>query len=301
MKFGIIEIGSTNTKTYIYDNGELINLGNTFIAFKNNFNINNKHLLPSDIEKLDNLITELKKDVDEIYAFGTSIFRKLEDNERDEFIKRMKDTHNIDFKVVTANEESKYTVDGVIGNIDYNKKMAVVIGGGGSTEIAIIENKEITRKINLDFGAMDIVDAFPDLKDDITTTSFDEMINHTLDLIEDIDDDVDTLVLAGGDYIYFYETVGYEVQPNTLYEDKNQPYMLDFKTADEYDHDILTKSMDAIKAKCPGKEDWWYGARGMRFCMNAVARKLNVKYIIPTRINMLIGLANEIKKQKETD
>ena len=301
MKFGIIEIGSTNTKTYIYDNGELINLGNTFIAFKNNFNINNKHLLPSDIEKLDNLITELKKDVDEIYAFGTSIFRKLEDNERDEFIKRMKDTHNIDFKVVTANEESKYTVDGVIGNIDYNEKMAVVIGGGGSTEIAIIENKEITRKINLDFGAMDIVDAFPDLKDDITTTSFDEMINHTLDLIEDIDDDVDTLVLAGGDYIYFYETVGYEVQANTLYEDKNQPYMLDFKTADEYDHDILTKSMDAIKAKCPGKEDWWYGARGMRFCMNAVARKLNVKYIIPTRINMLIGLANEIKKQKETD
>lgn len=34
MKFGIIEIGSTNTKTYIYDNGELKNLGNTYIAFK---------------------------------------------------------------------------------------------------------------------------------------------------------------------------------------------------------------------------------------------------------------------------
>lgn len=301
MKFGIIEIGSTNTKTYIYDNGELINLGNTFIAFKNNFNINNKHLLPSDIEKLDNLITDLKKDVDEIYAFGTSIFRKLEESEKEEFVKRMKELHNIDFKVVTANEESKYTVDGVIGNIDYNEKMAVVIGGGGSTEIAIIENKEIIRKINLDFGAMDIVDAFPDLKDDITVTSFDEMINYTLDLIEDIDDDVDTLVLAGGDYIYFYETVGYEMQPNKIYEDKLQPYMLEFSKADEYDHDILTKSMDAIKAKCPGKEDWWYGARGMRFCMNAVARRLNVKYIIPTRINMLIGLANEIKKKKETD
>ncbi len=91
------------------------------------------------------------------------------------------------------------------------------------------------------------------------------------------------------------------MQQNKLNEDKLQPYMLEFSKADEYDHDILTKSMDAIKAKCPGKEDWWYGARGMRFCMNAVARRLNVKYIIPTRINMLIGLANEIKKQKETD
>lgn len=301
MKFGIIEIGSTNTKTYIYDNDELINLGNTFIAFKNNFNINNKHLLPSDIEKLDNLINDLKKDVDEIYAFGTSIFRKLETDELNEFIKRMKDNHNIDFKVVTADEESKYTVDGVIGNIDYHEKMAVVIGGGGSTEIAIIENKEIIRKINLDFGAMDILDAFPDLNYDITQTSFEEMIDYTLNLIDDIGESIDTLVLAGGDYIYFYETVGYEMQTNNLYEDKNQPYMLEFAVADEYDHDILTKSMDAIKAKCPGKEDWWQGARAMRFCMNAVARRLNVKYIIPTRINMLIGLSNEIKKVKETD
>lgn len=301
MKFGIIEIGSTNTKTYIYDNGELINLGNTFIAFKNNYNINNKHLLASDIEKLDNLITDLKKDVSEIYAFGTSIFRKLEDTERNEFIKRMADMHGIDFKVVTANEESKYTVDGVIGNIDYHKKMAVVIGGGGSTEIAIVENKEIIRKINLDFGAMDITDKFPDLKEDKTTTSFDEMLTFTLDLIEDIEDNVDILVLAGGDYIYFYETVGYEMERNSHYEDKNQPFMIAFEQGNIYDHDILTKSLDAIKAKCSGNEDWWDGARGMRFCMNAVARKLNAKYIIPTRINMLIGLANEIKKQKETD
>ena len=301
MKFGIIEIGATNTKTYIYDNGELINLGNTYIAFKNNFNINNKHLLASDIEKLDELINNLKKDVDEIYAFGTSIFRKLEDSEKEEFIKRMKELHGIDFKVVTANEESEYTVKGVIDNIDYTQKMAVVIGGGGSTEIAIIDNKQIVRKINLDFGALDIVEAFPDLKDDITKTSFDEMIDYTMNLFDDIGESVDTLVLAGGDYIYFYETVGYEMQQNTLYKDKNQPYMIDFARSDEYDHDILSKSLEEIVKKCPDKAGWWEGSRGMRFCMNAVARKLNVKYIIPTRINMLIGLANEIKIQKEID
>lgn len=298
MKFGIIEIGSTNTKTYIYDNGELINLGNTYIAFKNNFNINNKHLLASDIEKLDELITNLKKDVEEIYAFGTSIFRKLEEEEKNDFIKRMKDIHNIDFKVVTANEESEYTVRGVIDNIDYYDKMAVVIGGGGSTEIAIIENKEIIRKINLDFGAMDITEAFPDLKDDIATTSFDEMLDYTMNLVDDINTDVDTLVLAGGDYIYFYETVGYEMQKNSIYEDKNQPYMIDFTISNKYDHMILSESLDNIVKRCPDNAGWWEGARGMRFCMNAVARKLNVKTIIPTRINMLIGLANEIKANK---
>lgn len=213
----------------------------------------------------------------------------------------MKEKHNIDFKVVSADEESEYTVRGVIDNIDYNEKMAVVIGGGGSTEIAIIENKEISRKINLDFGAIDIVEAFPDLKDDITKTSFDEMIDYTTNLFDDINSDVDALVLAGGDYIYFYETVGYEMQKNTLYDDKNQPYMIDFATSDQYDHDILTESLDNIVSKCPDKAGWWEGSRGMRFCMNAVARKLNAKYIIPTRINMLIGLSNEILKQKKID
>ncbi len=295
MKFGIIEIGSTNTKAYIYDNEELKNLGKTYISFKSNFNINNKHLLPSDVEKLDNLIEDLKKDVDKIYAYGTSIFRKLEADELDEFTKRMKDKHDIDFKVVTADEESQYTVDGVIANIDYYEKMAVVIGGGGSTEIAIIENKKVIKKINCDFGAIDITDNFPDLKEDITETSFDEMIDYTLNLIDDIDESVEILVLAGGDYIYFYETVGYEMLPNNIYEDKNQPYIIPFDKANEYDHDILKKSLNAIKEKCPDNESWWDGARGMRFCMNAVARKVDAKYLVPTRINMLIGIANEIK------
>lgn len=39
MKFGVIEIGSTNTKAYIYNNGEVLNLGSKYIAFKNNYNI----------------------------------------------------------------------------------------------------------------------------------------------------------------------------------------------------------------------------------------------------------------------
>lgn len=40
MKFGIIEVGSTNTKAYVYDDGILTNLGSKYIAFKNNYNVN---------------------------------------------------------------------------------------------------------------------------------------------------------------------------------------------------------------------------------------------------------------------
>jgi Exopolyphosphatase len=291
--FAILEIGSTNTKAYIYRNGDLEDYGQKFIAFKNNYSINKK-LLESDIQELYKFIEEIKKEVSDIYAYGTSIFRKLDNDELENFKLDLENKNGVAFKVVSADEESYFTVKGVMANIDYDKRMAVVIGGGGSTEIAIIDNKEIINKINLDFGAMDITNSFPELKEDKVETDFDLILNHALDKISGLEDYSDILVLAGGDYIYFYQKAEYEMEDNFLYTDDNQKYLLEFDKLNFYDHDILTKSLDDIKKKCVGNENWWDGARGMRFCMNAVARKLNSKYIIPTKINMIIGLVDEI-------
>lgn len=292
LKFGVIEIGSTNTKTYIYDNNKFMNGGFKYIAFKDHYNEFHQ-LLDSDIETLYELIGNLKKETDKIYAFGTSIFRKLSNQEKEEFTKKLKQDWDIDFKVVSADEESTYTVHGVIDNIDYKEKMAVIIGGGGSTEIAIVENKQIVEKINLDFGAMDVTNKFPELKSDIVKSPYETFFEYVSSLIEDFDAKVDTVVLAGGDYIYFYEHLNYPMDKNSLYSDSNQPYMLKIEKSDQYDLDVMHKSLDKIKenAADPG---WWDGARGMRFCISAVAHKLNAKIIIPTRINMLIGIINEI-------
>lgn len=295
MNFGVIEVGSTNTKAYLYKEGMLEDLGARFIAFKTNYKKNNC-LLESDLDELCSFVEEVKEQVDKVYMFGTSIFRNITDEQRQEFISMIKDKYDIDFRVVSASEESYYTVKGVVDKIDKPMKLAVVIGGGGSTEIAIVENGETVKSLNLNFGAMDITEKFPELKGDIVDTPFEEMLDYTLSLVPEIDEDVDVMVLAGGDYIYFYETIGYGMEKNDIYEDNNQPYMLEFDIFNDYDYDVLSKSLDEVKSECPGNEGWWDGARGMRFCMNAIARRLNAKYIIPTRINMLIGLASEIEK-----
>lgn len=295
MNFGIIEVGSTNTKAYLYKEGKLENLGARYIAFKTNYKKNNC-LDKNDVDELCSLIEEVKESVDKVYIFGTSIFRNISEDERIDFISFIRTKYDTEFKVVSAAEESAYTVKGVIGNIDKPLKLAVVIGGGGSTEIAIVENGEVIKTLNLDFGAMDITEKFPELKDDTVKTDFNEMLDYTLSLVPEIDEDVDVMVLAGGDYIYFYETANYAMEKNDIYEDDNQPYMLEFEIFNDYDLDVLSKSLDDIKARCPGNEGWWDGARGMRFCMNAIARRLNAKYIIPTRINMLIGIAKELEE-----
>jgi len=296
MKFGLIEIGSTSTKAYLYDDGKMTDLGLKHIKFKDNYSANG-YLLESDIDALISFVGEIQKQADDVYAFGTSIFRKISPDERDAFARRLRDVH-VEFKVVSADDEADYTVRGVIETIDYQGKMAVVIGGGGSTEIVTVKNKKIINKISLDFGAVDITDKFPELKGDRVATGFIEILDYANSLVGDLHDSADVLVIAGGDHIHFYQNAGYKMGKNTIYHDDNQPYLLDFDTANYYDVDILGKSLDAIKRQDPGDAGWWDNARGMRFCMNAVARKLQSKYIIPTRINMLIGMAAEISKER---
>lgn len=298
MKFAILEVGSTITKSCIWDNGLLEEKEKKAILFKKNYNSEGK-ILETDIQTLIDFIKEIKKETDKVYAYGTSIFRKITDEERTSFIKRIKDECDVDFKVVSSDEENSYTVKGVIDGIDYKEKFAVIIGGGGSTEVSIIENLKITKQYSLDFGAIDITEAFPNLKDDKADVNFEEITNYIMDKITDVTDNVDTMVIAGGDFIYFYETIGYKMDKNTLYEDKNAPFMHTFEDMDYYDHDMLNISLDDIKLREPDNAAWWNGARGMRFCINTLARKMKASNIIPTRINMLLGLSKEIVKEND--
>jgi len=296
-------------------------------------------LAESDISTLNEFIEIILKETQNIYAYGTSIFRKLSDDEVSNFASNLKEKYGAEFSVVTSDEELSYTAHGVIDNIDYAGRIAVFVAGGGSTELAIFENKKLAseytehntagqallptpsarasqqaaeyyahvrRRKNalaskhfcswykFDFGVSDITRDFPELKDDIAEISFDTILNYTMKKVEGLDNTADVLVLAGGDFIYFYEKANYEMDKNHLYQDENQRYLIPFDKSDFYDHDCLHKSWDEIKSRCPGNEGWWDGARAMRFCVNAFARKLGVKYIIPTRINMIMGITNSI-------
>ena len=50
-KIAIIEIGSNNTKTHIYENGNLVKENNVTIEFKKNYKKGNR-ILSSDLDKL---------------------------------------------------------------------------------------------------------------------------------------------------------------------------------------------------------------------------------------------------------
>ena len=65
-------------------------------------------------------------------------------------------------------------------------------------------------------------------------------------LINNLDIKADVLILAGGDHLYWYHNLEYELQNNELYKNEKQKYMLTRDMSDKYDRDALKTSLNRI-------------------------------------------------------
>ena len=285
----IIEIGSNNTKTHIYNGEELIYDTIITIEFKKNYK---DKVLESDLEKLYEVIEKAKEYTDNIHIFGCSIFRKIRDDELKEINNELKNKFNTEIIVVSQEDEALYTALGCYKNIDYAKEICVFIGGGGSTELIFVKNKEIIDKKFYNFGVVDITSQFPSLKEDIPNCTFEEVTEYVAELVKDINFKADLLILAGGDHLYWYNNAQYELLENTLYLSENQKYMLTIKMSNNYDKDTMITSLDEIRERSDNPL-WFNGVRAMKMITNSIAKKIDAKYIIPTRINMEDGIKEQ--------
>lgn len=287
-KIAIIEIGSNNTKTHIYENSNLVKENNITIEFKKNYKKENK-ILSSDLDKLYDVINKALEDTKDIHIYGCSIFRNINKEELDEINKLLKEKFNLEIEVVSQENEAMYTALGCYNNIKYNGNICIFIGGGGSIELIFVNNGNVIDKKYYDFGVVDITTKFSSLKDDIPTCTFDEVYNNVDNLIGDLVTKADVLILAGGDHLYWYNNARYDLLANTLYKDENQKYMLTRDMSDTYDKDALVTSLDKIRENSDNPL-WFDGSRAMKVITNLISHKIDAKYIVPTKINMEEGL-----------
>jgi len=156
MKKIIIEAGSTITKVDEYTKETLKRIKDKSIFFKKNYKENNK-LKDSDVLELINLVNEYKDKDTMLYVCGTSIFRNLRNEEKEEFKNLFKKETNLDFNIISNEEENNLTVIGATRMIK-DKKTCVFVGGGGSTEISLFENGKITKTNNSNIGVIDAME-----------------------------------------------------------------------------------------------------------------------------------------------
>lgn len=282
----IIEIGSNNTKTHVYDGEKLVYDSNTTIEFKKNYK---DRVAGSDLEKLFTVIEKAQEYTDNIHIFGCSIFRTINQGELKAINDELTARFNTNIQVVSQEDEALYTALGCYKDVDYDKEMCIFIGGGGSIELIFVKNKEVVAKKFYGFGVVDVTNEFPSLKEDVPSCTFEEVTNYVAGLIEDIDRKADLLILAGGDHLYWYNNAQYKLVENNLYLSVNQKYMITREMNNEYDRDAMLTSLEAIRARSDNPL-WFDCSRAMKMITNSVAKKIDAKYIVPTRINMEDGI-----------
>lgn len=287
----IVEVGSTCTKIDQYDGLNLKKIKEITIEFKKHYH-EDKKLRESDINLLIENINALKSITPNIYVCGTSIFRKLQPEAQENFLNYFKQETDLDFNIISQEKENELTVKGATKSV--LKKVCVFVGGGGSTEISIYDN-QIIESVNSQIGVIDVTQKFPDLAEDKATTSLEEVINYIKENINLPKNKADILILAGGAHKYFAENSKINYEKNTLYQDKNQPIMMDVKTRIKDTKEYYeSTSLEEIKSKAEDP-NWWYATRAMCAFVLVIAEAIEAKYIIPTDIAMAYGLLNELE------
>ena len=293
--FIVVEVGSTVSKCYHYLNDEIIDLPSKNIMFK--AHMKNGDLDNNDVDELYSLIKSLKKITTNVHVYGTSVFRKLTEQNKTKFLEDFKKNTKLNFNIVSSKQEALFTVSGVILNNNYSGRMAIMIGGGGSIEVAVVENKKIIEMHFNDFGAVNINQKFKDINNFNPEISEDELDEFCNENIEDIENKCDILVTAGGDPKYCQECMASEfLEKNKFYVDKNQPHMITVKNYLKADRKFIFKQdINIYENFTVYQDDWWNFARGYNYCIGAVAKKVGAKYEIPTKINMCLGIISELK------
>jgi len=122
--------------------------------------------LPISEEKVSELIEILseykniakKFNCKKIILTATHAFR-IASNAK-EIITRIKQLLNLEIKVITGNEEAKYSFLGVTSTLDKHSNVLVIDVGGGSTEIVMGKNNEIFFSGSFKIGAVSATERF---------------------------------------------------------------------------------------------------------------------------------------------
>ena len=285
----IVEVGSVCTKVDKFDGKKIERIKEKTIQFKQHYN-EDKALRESDVTQLIYFINNLKKISKDIFVCGTSIFRTLSEVEKNDFIDRFQKETGYSFNIISQEQENKLTT---YGATRFAKgKVCVLIGGGGSTEIAIFD-KEIQESVNTKIGVIDIMQQFPDLANDIATTPLETVMEYIKPRLNLPKQKADILILAGGGHEKFARQSGIKYEKNTLYEDDASPIMMDIETRRSETKRFFTEiSLDDIRVKS-NDPDWWYATRAMCAFALVVAEQIGAKYIIPTDISMCYGIIDK--------
>lgn len=292
-----IDLGSSTIKVYCYEN-ELKLLEEHSIYFKNDFDAE-KGISENNLKELCYYFEEIKSKYDLKYyntnIFVTGIFRNLIQERKQDLVKLFNDKFDLHFNIISHGIENYYLAKAMQN--DYNGNKVLIINmGGKTTELVTFVGKDITDTQNINVGVADLLNNFDKVNEKYSGNTLEEMEQFIIDKLNDVmlDKDYDCAIFTGGEE-RFELLAGFNLTENTLFNDNIHKYML---TLEDYvagtEKVLYNMSLDELHALMPSNPKWMDGARSGAIIPLVLFKKANVKWIIPSDLNLINGVINDL-------
>lgn len=165
-RFGVIDLGSNSVRlniVQVYDNGAYNLLDQAKVMVRLSENLQGDHQLKQ--EPMDRTIHAIRLfqkllsayEVKRVIAVATAAVRMAKNGEA--FLEDVFEKTGVQFQIISGHQEAYYDYLGAVNTLELNNYVMIDIGGG-STEIALIENRQLMESISLPFGSVIMTEAF---------------------------------------------------------------------------------------------------------------------------------------------
>ena len=294
-----IDLGSSTIKVYREEDEVLSLVEEKSIYFKNDFDLE-KGISKENKEALLEYFTTLKKkyslSCENNNIFVTGIFRNLNKDRKKELIKIFNKKFNLFFNIISHGVESYYLAKAMQNDYN-NKKVMIVNMGGKTTELITFKNNEIVDSMNLNIGVAELLNKFPEVNDKYSSVTVEEILVFVREQIKGIkfDKDYDCAIFTGGEERW-QKLSGYNIKPNTLFDDGINKYMIGYDDYIEGTNKAFHKiTIEELYNLMPSNPKWMDGARPGAVLPLAIFEKAGINIIIPSDLNLINGVINDLK------
>ena len=296
MRSYYIDLGSSTIKVYRYEN-DLELIEEHSIYFKNGFD-REKGISESNLMELCDYFGEIKNRYDLKYyntnIFVTGIFRNLTQKRKQDLVKLFNEKFDLHFNIISHGIENYYLTKAMEN--DYNNKKVLIINmGGKTTELVTFVGDKITDTKNLTIGVADLLNNFDKVNDKYSGDTVEDMENFVAQKLSNIklDNDYDCAIFTGGEE-RFELLVGFNLVNNTLFDDNIHKYMLSLEDYIKGTEKVFYNiSLEELYELMPGNPKWMDGARSGAIIPLVLFKMANVKWIIPSDLNLINGVIND--------
>lgn len=293
-----IDLGSSTIKVYCCED-ELKLIEEHSIYFKNDFDAE-KGISESNLEELCDYFEEIKSKYDlkyyNTYIFVTGIFRNLIPERKQDLVKLFNDRFDLHFNIISHGIENYYLAKAMEN--DYNDKKVLIINmGGKTTELVTFVGTKVTDNKNLNVGVADLLNNFSRVNEKYSGNTIAEMESFIAEKLSNIelDKDYDCAIFTGGEERFELLT-GFNLVENKLFHDNIHSYMLSLEDYIKGTEKVFNEiSMEELYDLMPSNPKWMDGARSGAIIPLVLFKMANVKWIIPSDLNLINGVINDLK------